>query len=292
MNDTVGLALPGRRVIVTGAGAGLGASYAQAVAAQGAAVIVNDLDPSHAEETAEIIRSRGGVAKAFAGDVADWKFAEELVQFATIELGGLDGLVNNAGIIGTVGPMLETDPSAAEAVLRVNVLGTIYPSTHAARAMAAGGGSIVNVTSGNQSGHLGFATYGASKGAVSTLTYAWAIELIQQNIRVNAISPNAQTQMTDDLETQLGFNPEERLYPSAADNAAVVVYLLSDKSKRVNGQVVRVDYKKLSITSHPMIVSPRVDIDYTVDTIAQIFARELSERLQPCGISIASVAQL
>lgn len=287
----MGNELQGRRIVVTGAGIGLGAAYARQAAAEGASVVVNDLDPVTAERTAEFIRQEGGDAISFAADVADWDSAANLIDACVTRFGSIDGLVNNAGIIGQVGSMLDTEPAAVGTVLRVNVQGTVFPSVHAARAMVASGrGTIVNVSSGNQSGHLGFASYGASKGAVSSLTYAWAAELGEKGIRVNAISPNARTRMTADLEAQLGGNPEERDYPSESDNAAVVLFLLSDRSRRLNGQVVRVDSGLVSVTSHPFVVEPRVPVEYSVGAIATIFDNELADRLQPVGISLADVA--
>ncbi|CAN5463492.1 SDR family oxidoreductase [soil metagenome] len=282
--------LLGRRVVVTGAGAGLGATYARTIAAEGAAVVVNDLDPTAAEQVAADIRDRGGEAVSFAADVADWDASAQLIDSCVQRFGSVDGLVNNAGIIGQVGSMLDTDPAKAAAAFRVNVHGTIGPSVHAARAMvAAGGGAIVNVSSGNQCGHLGFATYGASKGAVSSLTYAWAAELGPKGVRVNAISPNAHTKMIDDLTAQLGENPEERDYPSESDNAAVVVFLLSGRAAHLNGQVIRVDKDLVSVTSHPVVIEPRVGIDYSPANVAAVFDGELRDGLQPLGISIAAV---
>lgn len=291
--ETSGALLAGRRIVVTGAGSGLGAAYACEIASAGAAVVVNDLDREAAERTAAAIVAAGGCAIGFGADVAEWDAARALIEVCVGEYGGIDGLVNNAGILGPVGSMLNTDRSAAAAVLRVNIDGTIAPSIHAARAMSgASGGAIVNVSSGNQSGHLGFAVYGASKGAVSSLTYAWAAELGPLGIRVNAISPNSRTPMIDRLSDQLGANPEERDYPSAGDNAAVVVYLLSDLAARLNGQVVRVDHGLVSLTSHPAVVAPRVQVDYTPGDVARVFDTELSDHLQPVGISLAEVRHL
>lgn len=286
--------LAGRHIVVTGAGMGLGAAYAEAAAAEGAQVVVNDLNAEHAHETAVRIRAAGGVVAAYVADVSDWNAAGELIEFCVAQFGGIDGLVNNAGILGKVGSMLTDDPEVAARVLNVNVLGTIYPSMHAARTMQQAGtpGAIVNVSSGNQCGHPLLATYGASKGAVSTLTFAWAEALSEYGIRVNAISPNAHTNMVDEGVRQLGYNAEARDYPTPADNAAAVVYLLSELSAHLTGQVVRVDHEMLAVTSHPLVVSPRVPIKYSVAAVADAFDGPLRAAIQPPGISYASVTHL
>lgn len=286
-------ALGGRRVVVTGAAVGLGAAYAVAAAEAGAAVIVNDLDEANADVTAEAIRAQGGVADVFIGDVSDWEVARSLIAFCVERLGGIDGLVNNAGVFGRVAGVLDAEPGAVERVIRVNVLGSIYPSVHAARAMAAAGrgGAIVNVTSGNQCSAAMVATYGASKGAIASLTYAWSEELGEHDIRVNAISPNAVTpMMAKALEETGGVNIEgERPMPSVEDNAAVVTYLLSDLSSDLTGQVVRVDHEAVSVMSHPVVVSPRASISFGLEAVRAAFDGPLKEALQPSGISVASV---
>lgn len=253
--------------------------------------MVNDVNEELAQETAEAIRSAGGEAVAFAADITDWQAASDLIRSCVDHYGGIDGLVNNAGILGKVGPMEEQDPANIQAILNVNVLGTIYPAIHAVKAMN-GGGAIVNVSSGNQSGHANFASYGGSKGAVASLTYAWAAELSEKNIRVNAISPNAWTGMMDRLVEQLGENPESRDYPTAEQNASVIVYLLSELSRKLTGQVIRVDNGFVSITSHPSIVSPRVPIEFSAQALANVFDTELRDKLQPTGISVADITHL
>lgn len=288
------LLLKGRIIIITGAGRGLGAAYAIAAARAGASIVVNDLDEDGAIDVVNEIRQEGGRAIAVPADGTNWDAARELVDACVTEFGQVDGLVNNAGIIGKIGSMLDTAPHSVEAALRLNVLGTIYPTVHVCRAMvdAGHGGAIVNVSSENQSGHAEFASYGASKGAMSSLTYGWTAELGGKGIRVNAISPNAFTRMTNDLEEQFGSNPEERDYPTAEDNAAVVVCLFSDRASALSGQIVRVDSGLVSITSHPFGVPPRAPIQYSAVNVAEVFQDALADRLQPLGISIAAVDHL
>ena len=287
--------LAGRRVVVTGAGMGLGAAYAEAVAAAGAAVLVNDLDPELATATAERVTVSGGRAVAHAADVADWDAARGIAERCVAEFGGIDGLVNNAGILGRLRPIYDETENVARRVFDVNVLGTLFVGVHAARAMvdAKAGGAIVNVSSGNQCGHALHSTYGASKGAVSSLTYAWAVDLAEHGIRVNAISPNAFTNQIEEEIEQLGHNPEDRDYPSRDDNAAVVTFLLSDASERLNGQIVRVDHGHVSVMAHPLVAAPRVAIkEWSIDALAKAFEDGLADQLQPLGIATAEVRHL
>lgn len=282
--------LAGRRVIVTGAGSGLGAAYAKAAATAGAAVLVNDLDAGLADATAAAITERGGTAVAAPGNVADWAATESVVGACVDAFGGIDGLVNNAGILGQIRPVVDETEDVVRKVVDVNFLGTVFPTIHAARAMVAAGsgGAIVNVSSGNQCGHAGFSIYGASKGAVSSLTYAWARELGEHGIRVNAISPNAHTGQIDQVLAQLGHG-EHAEYPAPEDNAVVVVYLLSDGSAALNGQIVRVDTGRVSVVAHPLVAAPRVPIEFSVERLGCVFQDELSGHAQPLGISIAEV---
>jgi NAD(P)-dependent dehydrogenase (short-subunit alcohol dehydrogenase family) len=281
--------------VVTGGGSGLGAAYAEAVAALGAAVVVNDIDPSLAAGTADRITQAGGSAVPLAGDVSDWDSAKALVECCLREFGGIDGVVNNAGILGRLRPMTEETEAVARKVLDVNILGTMFVAIHAAQAMIAAkqGGSIVNVSSGNQCGHGLLSTYGASKGAVATLTYAWSVDLAEHGIRVNAISPNAHTGQIDEVIEQLGYNPEDRVYPDREDNAAVVCFLLSDASNDLTGQVVRVDRGLVSVMAHPLVAEPRVPLsEWTVDSIAEAFRTTLNANLQPTGVATAQLGSV
>jgi NAD(P)-dependent dehydrogenase (short-subunit alcohol dehydrogenase family) len=288
--------LAGRRIVVTGAGIGLGAAYAEAIAAAGASVLVNDLEPEPAEATAARITDAGGWAVSCAGDVADWDSAGAVVDQCVAEFGGIDGLVNNAGIVGRLRKIWEEQPDARRTI-DVNVLGVMHMAAHTTRVMVESGtrGSIVNVSSGNQCGHLWVSTYGASKGAVASYTYAWARELEEHGIRVNAISPNAYTNQHDEIIEQLGYNPEvnHAVYPSKEDNAAVVVYLLSDASSKLNGQNLRVAHESLCVMSHPMIVNPMAKVTtWSHDSVAEAFTEQLDDQLQPLGVALGDVTPI
>ncbi|MDW5593070.1 SDR family NAD(P)-dependent oxidoreductase [Conexibacter stalactiti] len=289
--------LEGRRVVVTGAGTGLGSVYAEAIAAAGAAVVVNDIEPDRAAAVAERIVRSGGRAIAFAADVSDWEAAGSMIEACVSEFGGIDGLVNNAGILGRLCPVHEADAGARN-VIDVNVVGTLYPGIHAARTMVEAGsaGSIVNVSSGSQCGQTMYGPYGASKGAVASLTYGWARDLEDHHVRVNALSPNAWSGQNEEMVRQLGYDAEPHIksHPSKADNAAVVVYLLSDASRKLSGQVVRVMTGQVTLLTHPYIVTPGVELDeFSVETVATAFdGGGLDQRLQPVGIAAGPAPQL
>lgn len=237
--------LTGRAVVVTGAGRGLGRAYALHAADAGAAVVVNDIDASAAEHVVAEIEKAGGTAIADTHSVTDAAGAAELIERCVSRFGSLDGLVNNAGIFHQAEPWAE-DLARIRALVEVNLLGTIHCGLSAiARLRKLGkAGSIVNVTSGTHLGHPGTAVYGATKGAVASLTYGWALDLLPLGIRVNAISPLAVTDMK--LPPYDGHAQPDEV-------AAVVTFLLSDAAKGVTGQIVRRARRGLGILKHPAV---------------------------------------
>jgi NAD(P)-dependent dehydrogenase (short-subunit alcohol dehydrogenase family) len=239
--------LSGRCAVVTGGGKGLGAAYARDLAAAGASVVVNDIDRDSADAVVQEITSRGGTAVSDGHSVGGWESAGAIVQTALTTFGRLDGLVNNAGLFYLADPR-QDDPLEIEEMVRVNLLGTMFCGQHAIRHMAAhGGGAIVNDTSGAQSGMRHRGTYGATKGATSSLTYAWALDLASSNIRVNAISPIARTAMVE-YGVALGESgtdiPPDHVAP-------LVTFLLSDDARSLTGQVIRLEGSRLSLLSKP-----------------------------------------
>jgi NAD(P)-dependent dehydrogenase (short-subunit alcohol dehydrogenase family) len=278
--------LDDRAVVITGAGRGLGAAYARLAAAHGASVVVNDVEAAMAQSVvADIVRA-GGRAVADHADISTWAGAGHLIQRCQSEFGTVDGLVNNAAIFRLAKPW-EQDPAEFRQVLETNLLGTAYCGMHALFAMVEQGrGSIVNVTSGSQSGAAAMAAYGASKGGVAALTYCWAADVAGTGIRVNAVSPNAHTRMADEFERYLGVRARGQNVGKAPEiNAPAVVFLLSDAAAAVNGQVVRVDGDELSLMSHPDVVEPSVcNPQWTVEAVAAAFAATLSRLAQPVGL--------
>ena len=254
--------LAGRRVVITGAGRGLGAAYAEHAAACGAMVVVNDIDADMAAAVANRICRSGGEAVADDNSVAEVDGAAALIERCVTTFGGLDGLVNNAGLFHLV-PTPGEVPQRVRELMDVNVLGPLWCGVAAIpHLQAAGGGAIVNVTSGAHLGIAGMAAYGASKGAVASLTYCWAAELAADNIRVNAVSPVAGTRMTAAMAAGATAS-------IAAPNevAALVSYLLSDLAD-FSGSVIRLSSDGLGAIIGPR-PSPQVVTDtvWTVDTV-------------------------
>ncbi|MEQ1508019.1 MAG: SDR family oxidoreductase [Myxococcota bacterium] len=233
--------------IVTGGGSGIGAATARRLAAEGAAVVVTDVDLDAARATAAGIGAR---AVALAHDVVsddDWTrvLAETADRFGPPTV-----VVNNAGVF-RLGPVTELDPAEIDWLLAINVKGVALGIKHAARAMiATGRGAIVNLSS--VAGIVGaprHALYGASKGAVRALTRSAAVELAPAGIRVNSVHPAIiDTPMAAAGIAQLGRTREQlaRGYPMGRfgrpeEVAAVILFLASDDASYVTGAELVVD---------------------------------------------------
>lgn len=282
--------LAGKAIAITGAGRGLGAAYARHAAELGAAVVVNDLDASAAQDTVSAIVAAGGKAVACPGDVAEWSFGERLAGACVDAFGAIDGLVNNAGILR---PALVEELSEADLrrMLDINLVGTISCARAAlARMRSQGHGSIVNVASGSQAGDIGLSGYGATKAAVAAFTFSMAMETRGTGIRVNGLSPLAETAMAKQNAHLLALQSANRdvryvSLPDPAVNAPVLCYLLSDDASGVHGQIVRIAGRQLSLVTHPMIAAPVMEGDWTFATVADAFASVLKGRQQKLGLT-------
>ncbi len=259
--------LEGKNVIVTGAAAGLGLAYARHAATSGATVGINDIDGDRARAVADEWTREGLSAVALPGDMSDWDEAEQVITTFVADRGRLDGLVSNAGIFYER-LAWEDDGDAISKLVKTNVLGAFFGGVHAMRVMVSqGSGSIVNVVSGAQIGLQRAAAYGASKGAVASMTYAWALDLRDTGARVNGVSPLARTGMgTQRVITRPSSRPP---LPPPEHVAPLVTYMLSDLSSELMGQIVRLEGPYLSIMRHPSISDVNVSRpSWTVEEIA------------------------
>jgi len=242
--------LKGRVALVTGAQQGIGRAIALAFAHEGADVVVNYLDDlGAAERVATDARKSGVRALVVQGDVSRVDQCQALVARAVQELGGLDVLVNNAGVYPR-SPFLELSEREWDFVLDVNLKGSCFCAQAAAKAMIAAGrrrGSIINLSSSSVRGQPRGVHYTASKGGVITMTRTMALELAPHGIRVNAIAPG-----TTDTAQPRGGNTEEELVAMAKtiplgriaqpeDIASVAVFLAGDESRHMTGQTLHVN---------------------------------------------------
>jgi NAD(P)-dependent dehydrogenase (short-subunit alcohol dehydrogenase family) len=245
--------LAGKRALITGGASGIGQATAILFAREGAAVSLVDLNEEGGTKVALAIEEEGGRAIFVAADVTVDAHCRRAVEQTVSELGGLDILFNNAGIIrrATVEELTEAE---WDRVMAVNVKSIFLLSRHSVPVMAkAGGGVIINTASGwGLVGGPRAAAYCASKGAVVLLTKAMAIDHGPQGIRVNCICPgDADTPMLRDEARQLG-QPAERFLVEAADRplrrigtpediARAALYLASEASSYVTGTALVVD---------------------------------------------------
>ena len=236
------------RVLVTGAARGLGREFVLALAGAGASVCAADVDEGGLSETVSLALAAGAaVAVSVRCDVSSEADAEAAVAFAVAELGGLDGLLNNAGIVATRAPSREIPVEDWDRVMNVNAKGVWLMTRAATPALAAdGGGSIVNLSSETVfTGSQGFSHYVASKAAVLGLTRSFARELGPMGIRVNAIAPGytdteGVREMSDPAAYDVSATPLGRL-AMPTDMTGAALFLLGPESSFVTGQVLMVN---------------------------------------------------
>ncbi len=239
------LRFQGRVVVLTGAGSGIGAATALRFAAEGASVVVSDINGGNADRVVAAIVRASGRAMAVRADVSVEQDVSDLVDRALSEYASLDVMVNNAGIGETAGDIDTLDASAWQRTINVNLNGVFYGVKHAVRAMKAKRvkGSIINVSSIlGLVGLANAAAYTAAKHGVMGLTKAAALELAAIGIRVNAVNPAfIQTPMIAGMEDAvLPLHPMARL-GTPEEVAAMICFLASDDASFVTGASYLVD---------------------------------------------------
>jgi NAD(P)-dependent dehydrogenase (short-subunit alcohol dehydrogenase family) len=250
--------LEGKIAIVTGTSPNIGGGIAEGLAEEGATVVCVDLAADNASQCAEAIRRRGGQALGITCDVTDEGQVEAMVARARETYGGVDVLVNNAGILGGLS-VLEMPVERWNRQIAVNLTGTFLCTKHVARAMVAGrrrGSIVVVVSTAGHQGQAGNIAYSTSKSGLLNFTRAAAMDLARHGIRVNSLTPTAtDTDEAADRAVAWGRpRPEPRTrgldfpkmipmgkLPSPRHYAHAVAFLASDEAEMITGIDLRVD---------------------------------------------------
>ena len=234
--------------IVTGSGGGIGQAYVEALAREGAAVVVADINVAGAEKVADGIKGEGGTALALPVDVSDPASAKEMADRTLAEFGGIDYLVNNAAIFGgmKLDFLVTVDPEYYKKFMSVNLDGALWCTRAVYKKMAKrGGGAIINQSSTAAWLYANF--YALAKVGINGLTQQLSRELGGQNIRINAIAPGP-----IDTEANRTTTPQEivaelvKAIPLSRmgqpeDLVGMCLFLLSDEARWITGQIFNVD---------------------------------------------------
>lgn len=248
----------GRVALVTGAGRGLGRAHALELAAQGAAVVVNDMTSAGEDPAAEVvaeITAAGGRALAVNHDVSSEEGAAAMVAAALDAFGDLNAVVNNAGILRDR-MLINMSVQDWDDVIRVHLRGTFLVTRAAAqhwraqsKAGAAVAARVVNTTSAaGLYGNIGQANYGAAKAGIAAFTLIAAEELSRYGVTVNALSPNARTRMTEALFADTMTAKDGQFDVMNPDNASpLVAWLCTEESGPITGRVFTVLGSKIVV---------------------------------------------
>lgn len=247
----------GKTAIITGAGQGIGFTIARQLAAEGANVVLNDIDPALTALAATAIMNEGGVCHACPGDASDVVFIRKMVAEAVSTFGALHFAVANAGIT-TFGDFFEYTPESMQKLLQLNMGGTFFLTQAAAQEMRkTGGGSILLMSSvvGVQA-HKYLAAYAMTKAAIQMLAKNLVLELSPHHIRINSISPGATI-----TERTLAIEPEyeqtwKKITPlgkpaTTEDIAHTALFFLSDDAGHITGQNLVIDGGWTSVSPAP-----------------------------------------
>ncbi|MFE5094838.1 SDR family NAD(P)-dependent oxidoreductase [Streptomyces sp. NPDC056638] len=287
--------------VVTGSGRGLGLAYARSLAAAGAAMVINDVDPDTADEAVRQITSAGGRAVAEVVPVGSTEAAEALVARAVDSYGRLDVMVTNAGVLRDRVLWKMTDQDF-DTVVEVHLRATftcVRAAVERMRAQGEGGRIVAAGSPAGQRGNFGQTNYAAAKAGIAAMVRTWAMELAKAGITANAVVPVAATAMTrtvpafaphvEALEQQGTAFPDSLRkgegFGTPEDVAGLVTFLASDASAGITGQCIGIGGDKLALWSHPQEVSVAyADGGWSADAIAAAWPVTVGRTPETFGI--------
>jgi 3-oxoacyl-[acyl-carrier protein] reductase len=293
------MSLDGKVAIVTGSGRGLGLAYAQELARQGAAVVVNDVDPDAVADAVASIEAAGGRATGVVAPVGPTATATQLVDSAVSTFGRLDILVTNAGVLrDTV--LWKMSDDDFDTVIDVHLRGTFTCVRAAATHMreAGEGGRIICIGSPTgQRGNFGQTNYAAAKAGIVGMVRTWAMELARAGITANAVIPVAATAMTATVpyfaaaveadaqgEPMPAFFRHDLGFGTADDVSGLIAFLASDAASGVTGQAIGVGGDRVQLWSHPQpTVTAYHDGGWSAADVADAWDAQFADHLESVG---------
>lgn len=293
------MSLAGKVAVVTGSGRGLGLSYAQELARQGAAVIINDMDQAAVDAAVASITEAGGKAAGVVAAVGSTETAKALVAGAVENFGRLDILVTNAGVLRDKS-LLKMSDEDFDLVINVHLRGTFTCVREAYAYFKENGvaGRVIAIGSpSGQRGAFGQTNYAAAKAGIAGMVRTWALEMKRAGVTANVVIPVAATEMTKTVpffrpavdadergEAMPEFYRKELGFGTAADVAGLIAYLASDAAQNVTGQAIGVGGDRMQLWSHPEpIISEYHDGGWDYQTLHNEFDARLGDKQQSVG---------
>ncbi len=245
--------LLGKRIVITGSSRSLGRQFAIACGREGASLILNGTNPEALAASVAEVRETGAEVHPVLGSVADETTCIDLVRACVEKFGGIDVMVNNAGIVRDR-TLLKMSAEEFDDVVAVDLRGPFLCTREAGRAMAAQetGGHVIQITSASGLvGNFGQTNYAAAKAGMMGITYTAVKELASKNIRCNAMWPVARTEMTQPIIDRIGKSAEELGFGESEDVALALVWLASDAAAHWNGQCLTMNGRRIALWNSP-----------------------------------------